>query len=100
MTDRQILEAALTAGLCLPTCWSLVDPDHLTDDISAGWSELEHEQMDKLRRLAALITERERLLCCAQITHCHIIPPADRQRTADYLLTVRRSSLPTDTTHD
>lgn len=92
MTDRQILEAALTAGLCLPTCWSLVDPDHLADDISAGWSELEREQMDKLRRFAALITERERLLCCAQMSHCPLIPLADRQHVSDYLLSTRRAS--------
>ena len=90
MTDRQILEAALASGLCLPSCWSLVDPDHLSLDISQGWGELEHEQMAKLRRFAELLTERERLHCCAQISECHMIEPAKREAVADYLLEVRR----------
>lgn len=48
MTDQQIIQAALTAELCFPICWSLeIDQE--------DWDEQERRQMDKLRRFAEIL---------------------------------------------
>jgi hypothetical protein len=55
MTDQQIIQAAREAGLCFPSCWSLIAPWDPTRDVSDEWGGYEHGQMDKLRRFAELI---------------------------------------------
>jgi hypothetical protein len=52
VTDQQIIQAALDAGLCFPDCWQLVDLHDPQRDISDEWMSREREQMGKLRRFA------------------------------------------------
>ena len=55
MTDQQILQAALQAGLCFPLCWSLVDPTNPDADSSGDWEEAELAHMARLRHFAQLL---------------------------------------------
>ena len=55
MTDQQIIQAALDAGLCFPDCWGLTSPSDPTEDISDEWGSYEQQKMQTLRRFAELI---------------------------------------------
>jgi hypothetical protein len=55
MTDQQIIQAALEAGLCFPECWALTSPSNPTEDISDFWGSYEQGKMQTLRRFAELI---------------------------------------------
>lgn len=55
MTDQQIIQAALDAGLCFPDCWALVDPRDPERDSSDEWMSAERKHMAKLRRFAELL---------------------------------------------
>jgi len=48
MTNQQIIQAAIDAGLCFPECWAL-------GLALQDWDEQERNQMAKLRRFAELI---------------------------------------------
>lgn len=48
MTDQQIIQAALDAGLCFPDCWALnINPQY--------WDDEERRKMDQLRHFAELL---------------------------------------------
>lgn len=48
MTDQQIIQAALDAGICFPDCWALrLGPQH--------WDDEERRRMDQLRHFSELI---------------------------------------------
>ena len=55
MTDYQIIQSALQAGLCFPICWDLVNPANTEEDITNEFEEPEQNQMNKLRKFAELI---------------------------------------------
>lgn len=55
MTDHQIIQAALQAGLCFPICWYLIDPENPEKDITDEFEEPEQNQMNTLRKFAELI---------------------------------------------
>lgn len=55
MTDQQIIQAALNAGLCFPECWALTSPNDPTEDISDVWGSYEQRKMQTLRHFAELI---------------------------------------------
>ena len=55
MTDQQIIQAALEAGLCFPECWALTSPSDPTQDISDFWGSHEQGKMQTLRHFAELI---------------------------------------------
>jgi len=55
LTDQQIIQAALDAGLCFPDCWALTSPRDPTEDISDTWGSYEQRKMQSLRDFAERI---------------------------------------------
>jgi len=55
MTDQQIIQAALDAGLCFPDCWALTSASNPAEDISDTWSSYEQGKMQALRGFAERI---------------------------------------------
>lgn len=55
MTDQQIIQAALDAGLCFPDCWALTSTSDPTEDISDTWGSYEQRKMQSLRDFAERI---------------------------------------------
>lgn len=55
MTDQQIIQAALDAGLCFPDCWALTSASDPIEDISDTWGSYEQHKMQTLRDFAERI---------------------------------------------